>query len=389
VVARSLLVGVLLIIAAACAATAERAPLLTVRVATLSPLSERFEAQGQALMQAARLAVEESAGRLARRGLAVELAAFDDRGRADAGVDEARRIVADPAVLAVVGPLTSDVALPVAPVFAEAGLAMVSPSATHPALTGRGHANVFRVCGRDDIQTEVAARFVGRTLGARTVHVVHDGTVYGRDNAESFRDAAARRGLTVVAVDEAPGDPGALAAAIKARDADVLYFAGDDEVGGRLLKAVRAVGVTARFVGSDGVDSPDFARAAGDAAEGAYYTSVAGPIAVHPQARTFTEAYRKRFSREPEPFAAQAYDATEVVLEALASAARRGAPSRPAVVRALREVRHVGYTGHIAFDARGDLRRALYLVMRVGGGDPDDWDDNHELKRLGIAPPDP
>ena len=111
-------------------------------------------------------------------------------------------------------------------------------------------------------------------------------------------------------------------------------------------------------------------------------------MAVHPQARGFTYEYRKAFGRHPQPFAAQAYDAAAVVLEAIVKAVRQPeGVSRATIVAALRETRYLGYSGPISFDERGDLRRALYLVMKVSAREPDEWDDNRELKRLGLSPP--
>jgi branched-chain amino acid transport system substrate-binding protein len=361
-----------------------------VRIATQSPLSERYQAQGQALASAVKLAVEQRGRSLSRRGLAVEAVPFDDHGTAPAGVDEARRIAADPAIVAVIGPLNSDVALAVAPIYRDAGLAMISPSATHPALTTRGLTNVFRLCGRDDVQADVAARFIAKTLRARTVYVVHDDTVYGAGNAEWFRSAAQTRGLTIVAFEGAPTETQAreLAPLIRAKAPDALYVAGPPELAAPLFTAARRTGVRATFVGADALDSSDLVKQAGDAARGTYYTSVAGPVGVHPQARGFAYDYRKRFGDNPEPFATQAYDAATLVLDTLAKTFRGGTvPSREAMVAALHSTRYMGLTGPIAFDEHGDLRRALYLVMKVTVDDPDDWDDNRELKRLGLVPP--
>ena len=377
--------------ASACAPYAsESSPPRLIRIATQSPLSERYLPEGQALMLAVRLAVEELGGALSKHGLAVEVANYDDRASAEAAGTDARSIVADSAIMAVVGPLTSDIALEVAPIYRDAGLAMVSPSSTHPDLTERGMPNVFRVCGRDDVQTDLAARFIQQSLRAKNVYVVHDGTIYGRGNAESFRAAATRRALALVAFDaaETPVDVPKVAAAIAAAAPDVLYFAGASDIAGPLFREARRAGVAAEFVGSDAIDSSALLADAGEAAVGAYYTSVAGAVAVHPQARGFTYVYRKTFDRYPEPFAAQAYDAAAVVLEAIARAARRpDGVSRATIVAALRETRYLGYSGPISFDERGDLRRALYLVMKVSAREPDDWDDNRELKRLGLSPP--
>ena len=375
----------------ACASYAPvSAPTRTIRIATQSPISERYLAEGQALMLAVRLAVDELGGALRKYGLAVEVANYDDRANIEHAVSDARSIVADADILAVVGPLTSDVALEVAPIYRDAGLAMISPSSTHPALTARGMPNVFRVCGRDDVQADLAARFIRQSLSARNVYVVHDGTTYGRGNAEFFRAAATRRELILVGYDGADSPVAAekVAAGVAAAAPDALYFAGSSDVGGPLFMEARRAGVTAKFVGSDGIDSSSLLVGTGEGPVGAYYTSVAGAVAVHPQARGFTHVYRKTFDRYPEPFAAQAYDATAVVLEAIARAARRpDGVSRQTVTAALRDTRHLGYSGPIVFDEHGDLRRALYLVMQVSAREPDDWDDNRELKRLGISPP--
>ena len=378
-------------VAVACAPYASQtSPPRLIRIATQSPLSGPYQAEGgEALMLAAKLAVQELGGALKKYGLLLELVSLDDRGDPETGVSDARHIVGDPAIVAVVGSLTSDVSLAVAEVYRDAGLAMVSPSATNPALTDRAWPNVFRVCGRDDVQTELAARFVQRSLEAKRVHVVHDATVYGHGNADMFRDAAARRGLTLVAFEAAAAveEVPKVASAIAATAPDVLYFSGSAEVGGSLFKEVRRLGVATQFVGSDGIDSSELVRIAGDAVLGTHYTSVAGAVAVHPQARGFTYEYQKKFGKYPEPFAAQAYDATAVILEAIARAARGPeGVSRKTVVSALRRTRYLGYSGPITFDERGDLRRALYLVMEVSANEPDDWDSNREVKRLGIAP---
>jgi branched-chain amino acid transport system substrate-binding protein len=379
----------LLTLSAACG-LAHVAPPRSVRIATQSPLSGPYAAQGEAVRLAVALAVAQLGGVLAGDGLAVEIVNLDDRGSVEVAVDEARRVAADADVLALIGPLTSDAALAVAGIYRDGGLAMLTPSSTHPALTGRGYPNVFRLCGRDDIQADVAARFIRSSLGARTVHVVHDGTVYGEGNAGLFRAAAGRRELRVLATDVASGegDLSRIAAVTRREAADVLYVTGAPGVAGALFKEARRIGVTAAFVGSDALDSAELLRAAGAAAKGAHYTSVAGPVPVHPQAKGFITDYRDMFGKNPEPFAAQAYDAAAIALQALAKTTHdRRPPSRDAVVAAVRATRYRGLSGPIAFDARGDLRRALYLVMKVTADDPDDWDDNREVKRFGLAPP--
>jgi branched-chain amino acid transport system substrate-binding protein len=111
---------------------------------------------------------------------------------------------------------------------------------------------------------------------------------------------------------------------------------------------------------------------------------------VYPAAKQFADEYKKAFGKNPEPFAAQAYDATAMLIKAIEATAQGGkAPTRDAVSTAIRDVKYTGLTGAIDFNARGDPKKALYFVLQVASDDPQKWGDNKEVKRLSIAPPTP
>jgi branched-chain amino acid transport system substrate-binding protein len=143
-------------------------------------------------------------------------------------------------------------------------------------------------------------------------------------------------------------------------------------------------------MGPDGVDSSDLTKIAGKAVVGMYYTSVAGPVTVYPEAKAFAEEFKQKFGKNPEPFAAQAFDATAILIKAIEVAAQGGkAPTRDAVTAAIRGVKHTGVTGTIMFDAKGDPEKALYFVLQVASDDPQRWGENKEAQRLSIAAPKP
>jgi branched-chain amino acid transport system substrate-binding protein len=121
-----------------------------------------------------------------------------------------------------------------------------------------------------------------------------------------------------------------------------------------------------------------------------HYTSVAGPVTVYPQARAFAKEYKDKFKKDPEPFAAQAYDSTAIVLKALEAAIKANGgkvPSREQLAVAIRKTKHTGITGTIEFDEKGDPKKALYFVLQVASDDPAKWGENKEVKRLEIAAP--
>ncbi len=361
----------------------------TIKIATQSPLSGGQAALGEGLKLGAQLAIETLRGPLEKTGFKVELVPFDDQAKPDVGVANAKNIIADKSILVVIGHLNSGVAIPSSEVYKDASLAMISPANTNPTVTDRGYPNVFRVCGRDDVQGVVGAEFA-KSLGTRTAYVIHDKTTYGQGVAEFFKADAEKKGIKVLAFEgtEEKSNFDPIITPIKARNPDLIYFGGIYEQAGSFFKQAREKGVKSKFMGPDGMDSSDLTKIAGKAVVGMYYTSVSGPVSVYPQAKQFAEEYKKKFGKNPEPFAAQAYDATAIALKAIAAAAKRGAmPSREDVAAAVHKVTHTGITGTIEFDQKGDPKKALYFVLQVASEDPEKWGDNRVVKRLTIAAP--
>ena len=362
----------------------------TIKIATQSPLSGGQAALGEGIKLGAQLAVEKFKGGLEKRGFKVELVPFDDQAKPDVGVANAKNIIADKDIAVVIGHLNSGVAIPSSEVYKEVNLAMVSPANTNPTITDRGYPNVFRVCGRDDVQGVVGAEFAKGTMKVKTAYVIHDKTAYGQGVAEFFKADAEKKGIKILGFEgtEEKSNFDPIITPIRAKNPDLIYFGGIYEQAAPFFKQAREKGVKSKFLGPDGLDSSDLAKIAGKAVVGMYYTSVAGPVSVYPQAKQFAEEYKKKFGKNPEPFAAQAYDSTAIAIKALEAVTKGGkAPTRDAVTAAIRDVRHTGITGAVEFDAKGDPKKALYFVLQVASENPEKWSDNKEVKRLSIAAP--
>jgi branched-chain amino acid transport system substrate-binding protein len=362
----------------------------TIKIATQSPLSGGQAALGEGIKLGAQLAVEKFKGNLEKQGFKVELVPFDDQAKPDVGVANARNIIADKDILAVIGHLNSGVAIPSSEVYKEVNLTMISPANTNPTVTDRGYPNVYRVCGRDDVQGVVGSEFAHGTMKAKSVYIIHDKTTYGQGVAEFFKADAEKKGLKIHGFEgtEEKSNFDPIITPIKAKNPDLIYFGGIYEQAGPFFKQAREKGVKAKFMGPDGIDSSDLTKIAGKAVQGMYYTSVAGPVSVYPQAKQFADDYKKKFGKNPEPFAAQAYDAAAIAIKAVEAAVKGGkAPSRDAITAAVRDVKHTGITGAVEFDAKGDPKKALYFVLQVASDNPEKWGDNKEVKRLTIAAP--
>jgi len=366
-----------------------------IKIATQSPLSGGMSAVGTDIKNGAQLAVEQLSGPLVKLGFKVELAPFDDQGNPDTGVANAKSIVADPAILAIVGHYNSGVQIPSSEEYHAAGLVNISPANTNPKVTDRGYEEVNRICGRDDVQGAVGAQYAA-SKGVKSAYVLHDKTAYGQGIAEYYQRESKKLGIKVLGFEgtEEKANFDSILTPILAAKPQVIYFGGMFDQSSVLFKQARQKGFKGMFLSDDGFDSSDAAKIGGDVllqGNGTYYSTVSGPASVYPGTAKFVAAFKAKFGAEPQPFAAQAYDCAAIALKAIenaAVAAGNKVPARADVTAAVRALKNFkGITGLINFNAKGDLTVAKYFIIQVTSSDPDKWSSNKIDKTLDIAPP--
>lgn len=364
-----------------------------IKIATQSPLSGPQSVLGTAIKNGAQLALEQNGGKLQEMGFTVELAPFDDQATPDTGVANAKQIVGDPTVLCLVGHLNSGVAIPSSEEYHNAQLAMVSPANTNPLITTRGYPEVNRIVGRDDVQGVVGAEFASSEMGVKSVYILHDKTAYGQGIAEFFRQKAEELGMSVLGFEgtEEQANFDSVLTPILAANPDLVYFGGIYSQGGLILKQMREKGITAQFLGPDGLDSSEMANLAGDFVVDIYFTTTAGPLSLFPKAEAFVADYEARFGEQVQPYAAEGFDAMNICLNGIAAAieANGGAlPTRAQVAEAVRATAdYDGITGMKTFNEIGDLTVAQYFVKQVKSADPAEWGAAEVVKVLDIPAP--
>ena len=341
-----------------------------IKMAVQAPLSGEQAALGEHIKLGAQLAVEEATKAFKALGFDLVFVPYDDQAKPEVGVANARNIVADPDILALVGHFNSGVALPASEVYKDGMLAMISPANTATEITDRGYPNVNRVCGRDDVQGPVGARFAAQDLKIKSVYVIHDKTLYGQGVADNFRSEATKLGLKVLGYDgtEERANFAPMIIPMKAKNPDLVYFGGIYHQGGLLLKQMREKGVKAAFMGPDGLDSSEMVKITGAQVIGSYYTTVAGPPDAYPETAAFAKKFKQRFGKEVESFGMYGYDAAQVGIAAIQQAIQANGgkkPSRAEVSAAIRKLKNFrGVTGSITFDSKGDPVKAKYFVLQ-------------------------
>jgi branched-chain amino acid transport system substrate-binding protein len=292
----------------------------------------------------------------------------------------------------VIGHWNSGVAIPSSEVYNANNLAMISPANTNPRVTSRGLPVVNRVCGRDDNQGPTGAKYLVKLGTVKSVYVLHDKTPYGQGIAEFFQQQATTDGLSVLGFEgtEEKSNFDGIIQPILAQAPDAIYFGGIYDQTAVFLSQARAAGYKGIFMGPDGTDSADFAKLAGDAAVGTYYTSAAGPASVYPDAAKYFADYKAKYGSDPQPYGPESYDATAIALHSLEIAAKLAGdlPTRAQVASIVRSTKdYKGLTGNITFDAFGDKATANYYVLQVKSADPAQWASNELLDTVEVPSP--
>ena len=316
-------------------------------------------------------------------GHTVELQPEDDGCNAEGGQTSAQKIVSNPQIVAMVGTSCSGAGVPAAKIISDAGFAMVSPSNTSPALTDpeQHQAGYLRTAHNDTIQGSAMAEFAYNDLGIRKAAAIHDGDPYTEGLASVFSEAFQALGGELVAFEAIAADATDVTAPLTtiaaAGPPELIYYPVFIPLGSLITKQAKTVSGLEGVVlaAADGVQSPSFLDAAGDAAEGMY---VSGPDLSFGNEiyDRFLAAYQTAYGTEPTaPFHAHAFDATNMILDAVEKAAQVSDDGTLLIGRqALRDALFAtsgmaGITGTITCDANGDCADPKISVSQVQGND--------------------
>ena len=333
-------------------------------IGVAGPMTGDQSKLGGDIERGARLAMEEWNAKGGIAGKKIRLEVGDDQHDPKQANAVAHRMV-NSGILGMVGHFNSSASIPASSVYHDAEIPMITPASTNPRLTEQGFWNVFRVCGRDDQQGKVAARFITDGLKAKKVAILHDKTTYGQGLADEVKKHLGSAQVVYYdGVIQGDKDFRSILTSLKGKAPDAVFFGGIYPEGGLLVRQAKEAGLTAPFVSGDGMYDPEFVKIAGKAADGTYLTFTPDPEKL-PNAKQFLQRYKAKHGAELAPYAIYSYDAANILLTAISQAKSHDGK---AIADVLRKIKYDGASGHVEFDARGDVKEAPYVVWATRGG---------------------
>ncbi len=339
----------------------------TIKIGYFGDLSGPTFNFGQSSRNGAVMAADEinQAGGINRRR--IDLVIEDDKGSPELAATIAAKLINEDKVVALIAGGASGNSLAAAPKAQASSIPMISPSATNTAVTEVG-TFIFRACFTDPFQGRVMARFAARTLGAQKAAVLLDfNSPYSRDLREYFEASFIQLGGEIVSeqsYNQGDRDFRGQLNAIRLAQPDVIYIPGYyGDVAG-IAKQARALGIVQPLLGGDGWDAPELWELGGDSLNGSYITNHYSVEDPSPAIEKFVREYRNRYGNlTPDAHAALAYDAMQVLVDAIQ---RAGTDTGPALRDALaRTENFAGVTGLIGInEERNAIKPAVILLLR-------------------------
>jgi len=300
----------------------------------------------------------------------IELVSADDQGDGTVAAGVAPGIANDESIVAVVGPAYSGATIASLPYYKEAGMPLISPSATKVSLTDPAAAGEFggpvfhRIPATDKIQGPALGKLAISGVAAPKVFVVDDQTAYSVGLVEYLVPSLPKGAL--VGTDSTKNDTADFAptvAKIKSKGANVVIYTGYYSQAAVLVKQLRDGGYKGIFAGGDGVLNSEFAVLGGAAAEGARLTGATVPLGE--LSADLAAKFKESQGVEPGVYAAESFDAANIIIEAI----KAGNTTRETIMAYIKSVSYVGVGGQaISFDANGDSTLGFINGFEVKAG---------------------
>lgn len=338
-----------------------------ITIGFIGPVTGPVAAYGIQASNGTRVAVDEINKKGGVNGEKLVLKIFDDAAEPKQAISVANQIAGE-GILYVVGPITSNSAMPVSNILQNNDILMITPSSTTSELSARNMWNVFRTIGRDDQQADYAAQYALAHWQGKKIAIIHDKATYGKGLADSFKKVLNHGGMKEAyygSITPGERDYNVIVSRLKADKIDYIYFGGYHPEAGLLLRQMREQGVKAVMVGGDGLNTSELIAIAGNAANGTMYTS-SFDSSKDPVAQDGFAALKAK-NIPAETFAINGYAAVQAIAFGIEKAG--GADDAHAVADVLHSgVKIPTISGEITYGERGDMTSKTFSLYKWENG---------------------
>jgi branched-chain amino acid transport system substrate-binding protein len=301
-------------------------------------------------------------------GKKIKLEIADDQGNFKTAVDIAQEFSENTRMVAVIGHWYSDICIPVANIYEEAGLLNIVPTVSNPELSARGYNYVFQSITSDKkIAAEMCA--YAKSKGYQKVVICYEESSYGKNLADAIENEAIKNEIKII--DRTSG----LLTEEQFKKAhekwaslefDAMLMALNMPEGGNYIKSLRSMNKNVGIISADGLDVSSFIDDLGKDAEGVVIATTYSPYSNRTQLEQFKNSYRQKYNEEPDVWAIQGYESLQVIAHAIEQTKSYSPTVLADYLRQMEPWSTV--SGEISFNEQGEIEgREVYKKVVVDG----------------------
>jgi len=336
-----------------------------VKVGTVGPLTGGAATYGLSVSNAVQIALEEANDNNEIPGVNLVLISEDSEGDWSKAANAFSKLIDQDGVNVIIGAVLCSETAAGGPIVMDGEVPTISPISTATGLT-EGNPYLFRNCLSDEVQASQLAEYAVTELGLKRFAILYTNNDYGVALKNAFEATASEKAEVVAVEAFMDGDEHfrPQLTSIQQKEPDAVFVAGYYTEAAKIAQQAAEQAMSIQILGADGFYSPVLVEIGQDAVEGATFTAGFFSADPNPVVQSFVARYTELFGEEPDMFAAQAYDAARIVIEAM----KRNGTDRQAIRDGLAETKDFpGITGLTSIDEEGDTLKEVLILKVVDG----------------------
>lgn len=335
-------------------------------IASANPMTGDSAQFGDMKVKAIELALEEVNNQGGIDGKKVKLIVGDDTGNPKEAPNVAQKFAGDEKILAVIGHWNSSCTLAARGIYEAAGIPVITDS-VNKQITDGTTPHLFRISLTDTTQAYNLAQYAYNKLGKRKAAILFTANDFGTGLKNDFTEEFERLGGKIVASETyfegQSKDFSPQLTKIKGQAPDVIFIAGYYVETALIAQQAGPIGLNVPMIGTEGISSDELVKLGGDAVEGIRFAAFFHPDVEFPGTKEFVEAFRAKYNKEPDNYAALAYDSAKLILEGM----KQNGATREGITKYLQEIKDFpGVAGPISFENNDVTRNILILEVKNG-----------------------
>jgi branched-chain amino acid transport system substrate-binding protein len=332
-----------------------------IKVGFIGPLTGDVSSIGTVNKAAAEIAVEEVNAAGGINGRPLEMIYEDGQCNAKTATNAANKLINMDRVSAIIGGFCSTETAAFGPMAMQNKVVAFSYGSSAPSLSQLGQ-YFFRSYPSDAFQGKFAAEYAYNTMGARRVAIVYHISEWGTGIKTVFESRFTALGGEVILSEGTPQesrDYRTIMSKVKGQNADLIYMPAYTDGSIVALKQAQELGIKTKFLGADAWSDPKMQREVSGKGDFIF----TAPLDVSPE--DFRQKVQAKTGGKDVPVGtSNAYDNVKI----LAKVMQKVGTDTDKIEQELRQTQYDGVSGHIEFDAHGDVTAANYSVSRIQDG---------------------